>query len=34
VICDFGLAAKSNEEYLYDRCGTMGYIAPEIMEIT
>jgi serine/threonine protein kinase len=33
VISDFGLAAKSNEEYLYDKCGTMGYIAPEIMEL-
>lgn len=34
VICDLGLAAHSNEDYLYDRCGTMGYIAPEIMNIT
>lgn len=33
VIGDFGLAAKSNEDYLYDKCGTMGYIAPEIMEL-
>lgn len=34
VICDFGLAARSNEEYLYDKCGTMGYIAPEIMSLS
>lgn len=33
VIGDFGLAAKSNEEYIYDKCGTMGYIAPEIMAL-
>ena len=32
VISDFGFAAKSNEDYIYDKCGTMGYIAPEIME--
>lgn len=34
VISDFGLAAKSNEDYLYDKCGTMGYIAPEIMQLS
>ena len=28
VLGDFGLVAKSNQEYLYDKCGTMGYIAP------
>ena len=33
VLGDFGLAAKSNEEYIYNKCGTMGYIAPEIMEM-
>ena len=33
VIADFGLAAHSNEDYIYDKCGTMGYIAPEIMEL-
>ena len=33
VIGDFGLAAHSDQEYIYDKCGTMGYIAPEIMEL-
>lgn len=28
VIGDFGLAARSDKDYLYDKCGTMGYIAP------
>ncbi len=28
VLGDFGLAAISTENYLYDKCGTMGYIAP------
>ena len=28
VLVDFGLAAYSNEAYLYNKCGTMGYIAP------
>lgn len=31
VLVDFGLAAYTNGKYLYDRCGTMGYIAPEIL---
>jgi len=31
VLADFGLAAFTNEVYLYDKCGTMGYIAPEIL---
>ena len=32
VIVDFGLAAISEEEpYLFYRCGTPGYIAPEII---
>lgn len=31
VVADFGLAAFTNEAYLYDKCGTMGYIAPEIL---
>lgn len=34
VIADFGLATNVNElEYLYSRCGTPGYVAPEIMNI-
>lgn len=33
VLSDFGLAAKSNEDYIYVKCGTIGYIAPEIMEM-
>ena len=33
VIGDFGLAAHSNEQYIYDQCGTMGYIAPEIIAL-
>ena len=32
VLVDFGLSAKYDQKYLYDKCGTMGYIAPEIME--
>ena len=31
VLVDFGLAAFTDQSYLYDKCGTMGYIAPEIM---
>jgi serine/threonine protein kinase len=32
VIVDFGLAAISEDEpYLFYRCGTPGYIAPEIV---
>jgi serine/threonine protein kinase len=34
VICDFGLATWVNEpEYIYVRCGTPGYVAPEIVNI-
>lgn len=32
VLADFGLAAFTNQQYLYDKCGTMGYIAPEILD--
>ena len=33
-ICDFGLATKSDEEkYLFVRCGTPGFVAPEIINI-
>lgn len=32
-ICDFGLATKVNtDSYLYKRCGTPGYVAPEIVK--
>jgi serine/threonine protein kinase len=31
VLADFGLAAYTNQKYLYDKCGTMGFIAPEIL---
>lgn len=34
VICDFGLATFAHEpEYIYVRCGTPGYVAPEIVNI-
>ena len=30
-IVDFGLASFTNvDEYLYSRCGTPGYVAPEV----
>ena len=32
AIIDFGLATKvTDEEYLYKRCGTPGFVAPEII---
>lgn len=32
-ICDFGLATYENvTSYLYKRCGTPGYVAPEIVK--
>lgn len=34
VIADFGLAEFSDaEEYLFVRCGTPGYVAPEVINI-
>ena len=31
-ICDFGLATHVDvKEYLYKRCGTPGYVSPEIV---
>lgn len=34
VIADFGLATHVNEPvYLYCRCGTPGYVAPEVINI-
>ena len=32
VLADFGLSASFQEKFLYDKCGTMGYMAPEIMQ--
>lgn len=33
VISDFGLAAicNSKHNYLYQRCGTIGFVAPEVL---
>jgi len=34
VIADFGLAEYADsEEYLFVRCGTPGYVAPEVINI-
>ena len=34
AICDFGLATHADEEqYLFVRCGTPGFVAPEIINI-
>lgn len=34
AICDFGLATFAHEEkYLFVRCGTPGFVAPEIINI-
>ena len=34
VIADFGLATHVNEPvYLYCRCGTPGYVAPEVINV-
>lgn len=32
VIADFGLAAFTNSNFLFDKCGTLGFIAPEILD--
>ena len=32
VLIDFGLAAFTSQNYLYTKCGTLGYIAPEVMD--
>lgn len=35
VIVDFGLATNADlKEYLFFRCGTPGYVAPEITQLT
>lgn len=34
AICDFGLATYADEQrYLFVRCGTPGFVAPEIINI-
>ena len=33
VIADFGLAQNCNEEYMFVRCGTPGYVAPEVVNL-
>lgn len=34
VIVDFGLAEyTNNQKYLYTRCGTPGYVAPEVLKL-
>ena len=34
AICDFGLATFADaQEYLFVRCGTPGFVAPEIINI-
>ena len=34
VIADFGLATKADaDEYLYLKCGTPGYVAPEVINL-
>jgi len=34
IIVDFGLAVKSDaKSYLFPKCGTPGYVAPEIMRL-
>ena len=34
IIADMGLATKSDiDEYLFARCGTPGFVAPEVVNI-
>jgi serine/threonine protein kinase len=33
VIADFGLAQVINEEFMFVRCGTPGYVAPEVVNL-
>lgn len=33
VLTDFGLAAEAGTNYLYQKCGTPGFIAPEILRL-
>ncbi|CAK76430.1 unnamed protein product (macronuclear) [Paramecium tetraurelia] len=32
ILADFGLATNLDEEHLFKRCGTPGFVAPEILE--
>lgn len=35
VIADFGLSADADcEDYIFYRCGTPGYVAPEVTTLT
>ena len=34
ILADFGLASFLNEDLLFKRCGTPGFVAPEILEYT
>jgi len=31
VLADFGLSAFTKENHIYDKCGTLGYMAPEML---
>ena len=33
VIADFGLAQNCKEDYMFVRCGTPGYVAPEVVNL-
>lgn len=33
VIADFGLATDINDDFIFSRCGTPGYVAPEVLNI-
>ena len=33
VIADFGLAQAGHEDFMFVRCGTPGYVAPEIVNL-
>ena len=33
VIADFGLAQNGHEDYMFVRCGTPGYVAPEVVNL-
>ena len=33
VIADFGLSQKADEDYMFVRCGTPGYVAPEVINL-
>ena len=33
VIADFGLAQNCHEDYMFVRCGTPGYVAPEVVNL-